>query len=104
MVFLFVQLNRAFDSSGERGDVAPSFPIGNYSVDLTWYFHQKDVVGVQLPRNPLRFSTVVVSAVLRQTGLGVCSEDIRHYFQQHVLTEEHGVCFDEQKHAVLAPW
>ena len=83
--------------------MAPSFPIGNYSVELTWYFHHKDVVDVQLPKTPLHFSTVVVSAVLRQTGLGVSSEDIRLYFQQHVLLEEHKLHFDEQKHAVLAP-
>jgi len=52
---------------------------------------------------PLHFSTVVVSAVLRQRGLGVSSEDIQLYFQWHVLLEEHGVCSDEQKRAVLAP-
>lgn len=85
------------------GDVAPSFPTGNYLVELTWYFHHKDVVDTQLPKNPLHFSTVVVSDVLRQTGLGVSSEDVRLYFLQHVLLEEHGVCSDEQKHAVLAP-
>lgn len=54
-------------------------------------------------KTPLHFSTVVVSAVLRQTGLGVSSEDIRLYFQQHILLEEHRLCFDEQKHAMLAP-
>lgn len=26
------------------GDMAPLFPTGNYSVELTWYFYQKDVV------------------------------------------------------------
>lgn len=83
--------------------MAPSFPTGHYSVELTCCFHHKDVVGVQLLRNPLCLSTVVVSAVLMQTDLGVSSEDIRHYFQQHVLAEEHRVCFDEQKYAVLAP-
>lgn len=39
----------------------------------------------------LDFSTIVVSAVLRQTGLGMSSEDIQLYFQQHVLLKEHGV-------------
>lgn len=77
------------------------FPTGNYSVEVTWYFHHKDVVEVQLPKNPLHFSTVVVSAVLRQTGMGVSREDVRLYFLQHTFLEEHGVCFDE--HAVLAP-
>lgn len=83
--------------------MALSFPTGNYLVGLTWYFHYRDVVDVQLPKNPLHFSTVVVSAVLRQTGLGVSSEDVRLYFLQHMLLEELRVCFDEQKHAVLAP-
>lgn len=54
-------------------------------------------------KTPLHFSTVVVSAVLRQAGLGVSSEDNRLYYQQHILLEELGLCFDEQKHAMLAP-
>lgn len=84
--------------------MAPSFPTGNYSVELTWYFHRKDVVEVHLPKNLLCFSTVVVSADLRQTSLGVSCEDVRLYvFFSFILLEEHGVCFDEQEHAVLTP-
>lgn len=73
------------------GDMAPLFPTGNYSVELTWYFYQKDVVDMQLPKNVLHFNTIVVSAVLRQTGLGMSSEYIQLYFRQHVLLKEHGV-------------
>lgn len=73
------------------GYMAPSFPRGSCSVELTWYFHQKDVVDMQLPKTLLHFSTIVVSAVLRQTGLGMSSEDIQLYFRQHVLLKEHGV-------------
>lgn len=73
------------------GDMAPSFRTGHYLVELTWYSHQKDVVDMQLTKTLLHFSAVVVSAVLRQTGLGMSSEDIQLYFQQHVLLKEHGM-------------
>lgn len=46
---------------------------------------------MQLTKTLLRFSTIVVSAVLRQTGLGMSTEDIQLYFQLHVLLKEHGV-------------
>lgn len=71
--------------------MAPSFPKGNDSVELTQYFHQKDIVEMQLHGTLLLFSTIVVSAVLRQAGLGMSSEDIQIYFQQPVLLKEHGV-------------
>lgn len=83
--------------------MAPSFPTVSYSVELTWYFHHKDIVDLQLPKKPLHFSTIVISAVLRQKALGLSFEDIMLCFLQHVLLEEQEVCFDEQKHAVLAP-
>lgn len=73
------------------GDMAPLFPTGNYSVELTWYFHQKDVTDMQLPKPLLHFSTIVVSAILRQPGLEMSSEDIHLYFWQYVLLKEHGV-------------
>lgn len=73
------------------GDMAPLFPIGHYLVEWIWYFHQKDVVDRQLTKTLLHFSTSVVSAVLRQTDLGMSSEDIQIYSQQHVLLKEHGV-------------
>lgn len=67
------------------GDKAPSIPTGNYSVESTWYFHQKNLVNIQLIKTLLHFSTIVVIAVLRQIGLGMSSEDIQLYFQQHML-------------------
>lgn len=67
------------------GDKAPSFPTGNYSVELTRYFHQKNLVNMQLIKTLLHFSTIVVIAVLREIGLGMSSEAIQLYFHQHVL-------------------
>lgn len=71
--------------------MAPSFPTGHYSVELTCYYYEKDVVDMQVTKTLLHFSTIVVSAVLRQTGLRMSSEDIQLYFQQHVLLKENGV-------------
>lgn len=41
--------------TGLDGDKAPSFPTGNYLVELTWYFHQKNLVNMQLIKNPATF-------------------------------------------------
>lgn len=76
--------------------MTPSFPIGNYSVELIWYFHHKDVVDVQLPAllwSVSSWSRQVWECLLKTLGF---------IFWQHVLLEEHGTCFHEPKHAVLA--